>query len=440
MTNTAHSMAFARAPMTALAASQARLTDLDAQIEAVAPGLDQSPEPDDADHVRARASEARAAEIAAVTTSPALAGAIRAVLNHAPAWHRAWSAHTASEEAIYAVPENVIPIPAQLILPGEPSDVVKMTMKAERADGIVSEHVIDHQPSRRTLTTKAEVLAHCGDDADRAAELIAVLEKHKRAVRNAPRAKARKVEAKADAVWTAAHEERRELIEAILDVPATSPTVSIQKLDAFAVLISEGGSLEDHDTAAALDAARADLFRLAGIHDDGRAAWNAALAACEIAQGDAVDDEDDAVLDALCDAERALIETPAPDLAAVALKTAMLARELDDERRGFDDPVHFAVARDISFVAMAWAAHIYSDIYRLSGQPIPAFIDFEPRKWKRAFEAAGGSIIFAEDRGSFEIFHPAPPEGDVTTTGALQAHLAEGRNGEVFLRYLQEAY
>jgi hypothetical protein len=146
----------------------------------------------------------------------------------------------------------------------------------------------------------------------------------------------------------------------------------------------------------------------------------------------------DEVYNEWCDAERALIETPAPDLQAVAFKQARLARQLDDHDRGFDDPVWFAVARDISYVQPSWLAHIFSDLKRLAGEPLPAFDPFRPRDWRNRFEAVGGTVRLSEDGDGFTTSCAAPPDGDLVAAGTILSELEQGQAKEVLLRYLQE--
>ena len=157
-----------------------------------------------------------------------------------------------------------------------------------------------------------------------------------------------------------------------------------------------------------------------------------------MANRDAVDDQDDPLYAALCNAERALIETPAPDMAALAYKQVLLARELDDEKRGFDDPIYYAVARDIGLVALAWPAHIYADVRRLAGQPVPDFEPFRPRLWSNRFKEAGGQITLNEDGDGFTITLPGPDAHQLAAAAAIAAELDHGRAREVMLRYLQE--
>lgn len=165
--------------------------------------------------------------------------------------------------------------------------------------------------------------------------------------------------------------------------------------------------------------------------------WLAANAEAMAAR-DAADLLYDEQYDALCDVERTLIETPAPDLEAVALKQAMLARELDDDKRGYDDPIYFAVARDMSFVSQSWPAHIFTDLQRLAGRPIPDFEPFQPRLWLNRLKETGGDVKLGDDGDSFVAFKAAPPDGDMEAATAILAELEVGRAKEVLLRYLQE--
>ena len=144
----------------------------------------------------------------------------------------------------------------------------------------------------------------------------------------------------------------------------------------------------------------------------------------------------DGVYDRLCDAERALIETPAPDLAAVIFKQRQFGLETDDQKGGYADPAYAAARRDASFVVDAWPVWIHEDVLRLAGVPDPLLTTdhFKPRLWKNRFEAAGGKVSVTPLQYDLKIEMPPKP----TEAAALLAELAAPGATEALTRYLVE--
>ena len=108
----------------------------------------------------------------------------------------------------------------------------------------------------------------------------------------------------------------------------------------------------------------------------------------------AIEEEIEKVYDEVVELERTLIETPAPDLAAVLYKQRLLGKEADDNKRGYDDPAFFAASRDDSYIVRSWPVFIHEDCLRLAGVPAPfaGLAPFKPRQWLNRFKAAGGSV------------------------------------------------
>lgn len=148
--------------------------------------------------------------------------------------------------------------------------------------------------------------------------------------------------------------------------------------------------------------------------------------------GSAIDD----IYDRVCDTERALIETPAPDLAAVILKQRLFGVETDDYKRGYSDPAYAAARRDTSYVVQAWPLWIHEDVLRLAGVPDPILTTdhFKPRQWKNRFEAAGGTAKVTSIKHELSLGMPREPEA----AARLLAELAAPGATEALTRYLVE--
>lgn len=140
--------------------------------------------------------------------------------------------------------------------------------------------------------------------------------------------------------------------------------------------------------------------------------------------------------DRFCDAERAMIETPAPDLAAVIFKQRRFGCETDDDKRGYSDPAYAAARRDASYVAESWPLWIHEDVLRLAGVPDPLLTTdhFKPRDWKNRFEAAGGKAYVTPQKFDLKIDLPRDPG----PASALLAELAAPGATETLTRYLVE--
>lgn len=120
--------------------------------------------------------------------------------------------------------------------------------------------------------------------------------------------------------------------------------------------------------------------------------WTVAEAEA-LTEFDALGEEIDRTYGALCDVERALIETPAPDLAAVVFKQQLFGKETDDDKGGYEHRPHYMAVRDASYVVTAWPVFLHEDCLRLAGMPQPhQGMLFAPRRWKNAFEAIGGKV------------------------------------------------
>lgn len=145
----------------------------------------------------------------------------------------------------------------------------------------------------------------------------------------------------------------------------------------------------------------------------------------------------DAAYNTVCDHERALIETPAPDLEAVLLKQKLFGYEKDDGKRGYDDPAYYAAMRDHSYIVDAWPVFIFEDCLRLCGLQRPEMVSppFQPRQWKNAFEAAGGRVDFQRASRTLDL-SPPPFDGPIP---ALMAQIgADPANAEALRIYLEE--
>lgn len=145
----------------------------------------------------------------------------------------------------------------------------------------------------------------------------------------------------------------------------------------------------------------------------------------------------DAAYDKVCDHERALIETPAPDLEAVLLKQKLFGYEKDDGKRGYDDPAYYAAMRDHSYIVDAWPVFIFEDCLRLCGLQRPEMVSppFKPRQWKNAFEAAGGRVDF---RRSSRTLNLSPPTFDGPVPALMHEIGADPANVEALRIYLEE--
>lgn len=144
----------------------------------------------------------------------------------------------------------------------------------------------------------------------------------------------------------------------------------------------------------------------------------------------------DSVYDQFCDAERALIQTPAPDLAAVVFKQQRFGIETDDEKQGYADLAYAAARRDASYVAESWPLWIHEDILRLAGvnDPLLTTDHFKPRDWKRRFEAVGGKAHVTPIKHDLKIDLPHNPG----PASVLLAELAAPGATETLTRYLLE--
>jgi len=141
----------------------------------------------------------------------------------------------------------------------------------------------------------------------------------------------------------------------------------------------------------------------------------------------------DVTYDALCDAERALIMTPAPHLEAVAFKAWLLGIESDDDKKGYDDPAFLSARLDMSYIKESWPAWIYLDCARLAERPEPARAapGFSPRKWVSKFP---GKVKAGLDG---EVVIPTmPPVTDEITD--LMSELATPGARATLARYLAE--
>lgn len=125
---------------------------------------------------------------------------------------------------------------------------------------------------------------------------------------------------------------------------------------------------------------------------------------------------DEALYDALFAAEVALMETPAPDLAAVALKSALLAVSDDDDKHGFDD-LGWVCDQLHGFYPEKVRVLIHRDLLRLSTVDHPALHegDWNPRSWMAEFEQGKAGVVSAGlastgDELFFGVAHDATPE------------------------------
>lgn len=111
------------------------------------------------------------------------------------------------------------------------------------------------------------------------------------------------------------------------------------------------------------------------------------------------DQASDGTYDAMFDAEAVLMATPAPDLAAVVLKSELLAISDDDDKRGFDD-LGWVSDQLHGFYPEKARVQIHHDLQRLSGiaHPSHQIGDWNPRVWIAAFEKAGAGVVSTGDR------------------------------------------
>lgn len=129
---------------------------------------------------------------------------------------------------------------------------------------------------------------------------------------------------------------------------------------------------------------------MASERRDQMVAWSVAEALA-LAEFDDLGQAIDRTYDALCDVERALVETPAPDLGSVVFKQQLFGKETDDEKCGYEHGPRYMAVRNASYVVDAWPVFIHEDCLRLAGMPLPHQGKlFAPRRWKNAFEAIGG--------------------------------------------------
>ncbi|MEW6537970.1 MAG: hypothetical protein AB1448_05210 [Pseudomonadota bacterium] len=145
----------------------------------------------------------------------------------------------------------------------------------------------------------------------------------------------------------------------------------------------------------------------------------------------------DAAYDKVCDHERALIETPAPDLEAVLLKQKMFGCEQDDGKRGYDDPAYYTAMRDHSYIVSAWPVFIFEDCLRLCGLQRPEMVSapFKPRQWKNAFEAAGGKVDFHRSSRALDL---SPPMFDGPIPALMAEIGSDPHNVEALRIYLKD--
>ena len=174
---------------------------------------------------------------------------------------------------------------------------------------------------------------------------------------------------------------------------------------------------------------------------DGRSrlvAWVEAEAD-RLAEMDRLGGELDELFNVLCDAERRVIETPAPDLAAVVTKQRMFGRETDDQKRGYQDPAYYAACRDDSAIIRSWPVHIHEDVLRLAGIPDPVLTrkHFTPRQWLKAFRAQGGDVCWNEKKRVLDFSLPVMNEAVI----ALMQDIGEDRSNIEALRlFMTEDY
>lgn len=174
----------------------------------------------------------------------------------------------------------------------------------------------------------------------------------------------------------------------------------------------------------------------AAVSDAAFLKWQAAEEEA-LAELQAVGEQIDAAYEKVCDDQRALIETPAPDLEAVILKQKMLGYEKDDGKRGYDDPAYYAAMRDHSYIVDAWPVFIFEDCLRLCGLQRPEMVSppFQPRQWKNAFEAAGGRVDFQRASRTLDL---SPPAFDGPIPALMAEIGADPANAEALRIYLEE--
>lgn len=105
------------------------------------------------------------------------------------------------------------------------------------------------------------------------------------------------------------------------------------------------------------------------------------------------DAKDEAAYDVISDAERELLATPAPDVAALALQSTIFFRETDDDKLGADDLGRVAFMRT-GYYDQRFQVVMHEGILRLAGvdHPMLRMERFDPRAWITEFEAAGGKV------------------------------------------------
>lgn len=199
-----------------------------------------------------------------------------------------------------------------------------------------------------------------------------------------------------------------------------------RKVDGKLIILST--SLQQFLTDRRLKATR--------ISEEDFLAWLATEKAALADLGE-VAEQIDAAYDKVCDDERALIETPAPDLEAVILKQQMFGCEKDDDKRGYDDPAYYAAMRDHRYIVDAWPIFIFEDCLRLCGLVRPEMVipPFRPRQWKVAFEAAGGRVDFHRETRTLDL---SPPTFDGPIPALMAEIGADPANVEALRIYLEE--
>lgn len=106
----------------------------------------------------------------------------------------------------------------------------------------------------------------------------------------------------------------------------------------------------------------------------------------------------EAAYNALCDAERHLLYTPAPDADALLYKLRLIEREGEDDKFGFAD-IGRVAAKYASWPTHSPELVIYRDCLLMAGQDDPALHleTWSPAKWIEAYEAAGGLVTGRRD-------------------------------------------
>jgi hypothetical protein len=119
--------------------------------------------------------------------------------------------------------------------------------------------------------------------------------------------------------------------------------------------------------------------------------WNAAVEKRHAAEND-VPARLEAAANEMDRIARRLFNMPAPDIKALAYKSAVGARH-EDDLYSFDDLGAVASALDCS-VEGERRVNLQRDLLRLAGvdHPILHMPEFSPRAWVKTFEAAGGLV------------------------------------------------